>query len=82
MDSIRCNSHVKSWRNKKNPQRIIKHKPFRNKYNWEGIDFPSGKGDWKKFEINNITTALNVFYAKKEKICPPICLKLMLIFIV
>ena len=71
MDSIRCNSHVKSWRNKKNPRRIIKHKPFRNKYKWEGIDFPSGKGDWQKFEINNITTALNVFYAKKEKICPP-----------
>ena len=26
----------------KNPQRISKLKPYINKYNWEGIDFPAG----------------------------------------
>ena len=53
---------------KKDPQRITKTKPFINKYNWEVIYFPWEKDDWKKFEKNNVTTALNVLYAKKEKI--------------
>ena len=46
MFSISCNSCVISIRNKKNkdPQRITKIKPLINKYNWEGIDFPSEKG--------------------------------------
>ena len=35
---------------KKGPQRITKNKPFINKYNWEGNNFPSEKDDWKKFE--------------------------------
>ena len=33
---------------KKGSQRITKTKPFINKYNWEGMDFPSEKDDWKK----------------------------------
>ena len=45
-------------------------KPFINKYNWEGINFPSEKDDWKKFQKNNVATALNVLYAKKGKIYP------------
>ena len=53
---------------KKDTQRITKIKPFINKYNWEGINFPSQKDNWKKVEKNNVTIALNVFYAKKEKI--------------
>ena len=32
---------------KKDLQRITKIKPFINKYNWEGINFPSEKDDWK-----------------------------------
>ena len=40
------------------------------KYNCEGINFPSEKDDWKKFEKNNVTIALNVLYAKEEKIYP------------
>ena len=28
-------------------QRIAKIKPFKNKYNWKAIDFPSEKNDWK-----------------------------------
>ena len=55
---------------KRDPQRITKIKPFINKYNWEGINFPSERNDWKKFEKNNVTIALNVLYAKKEKIYP------------
>ena len=41
-----------------------------NKYEWEGIDFPSEKDDWKNFEKINWTVALNVLHAKKEKIYP------------
>ena len=37
------------------------------KYNWEGINFPSEKDDWKKFEKNNLTIALNILYTKKIK---------------
>ena len=51
---------------KKDLERKIK--PFINKYNWKKITFPSEKDDWKKFEKINVTTALNVQYAKKEKI--------------
>ena len=55
---------------KKDRQRITKIKPFINKYNWEGINFPSEKDNWKKFEKKNVTIALNVLYAEKEKIYP------------
>ena len=50
-----------------NHERITKTKSFINKYNWEEITFPSEKDDWKKFEKNNVTIALNILYAKKEK---------------
>ena len=49
---------------------MTKIKPFINKYNCEGISFPSEKDNWKKFKKNNVTIALNVWYAKKEKIYP------------
>ena len=32
---------------KTDPQRITKIKPFINRCNWEGINFPSEKDDWK-----------------------------------
>ena len=54
----------------KDPRRLTKTKPFINKCNWEGINFPSEKDDWKKFEKNYITIALNVFMLKKKKIYP------------
>ena len=50
-----------------NPEVITKIKPFINKHKWEEINFPSEKNDWKKIEKNNVTIALNVLYAKKEK---------------
>ena len=33
---------------RRNPQRIIKIKPFINTYNWNDIKFPSHSSDWKK----------------------------------
>ena len=44
------------------PKRISNIKPFIDRYNWEGIDFPSGIKDWKKFERNNKTIALNILF--------------------
>ena len=38
---------------KKNPQRILKIKPFIDQYNYQEIDFPSHSKDWKRFETNN-----------------------------
>ena len=56
---------------KKDWQRITKIKPFINKYNWKGINFPSEKDDWKKIKKNNVTIALNVLYAKNKKYILP-----------
>ena len=44
------------------------NKTFINRYNWEGINFPSEKEDWKKFEKKN---CLNALYAKKRKYILP-----------
>ena len=52
------------------PERISNLKPFINNYNWEDIDFPAHSKDWRKFECNNKTIALNIQYvpynAKQE----------------
>ena len=45
-----------------NPERISKLKPYINRYNWEGIGFSAGPKDWKKFERNNRTIALNILF--------------------
>ena len=44
------------------PERISKLKPYINRNNWEGIEFPAGPKDWKKFERNNKKTALNILF--------------------
>ena len=52
-----------------NPERISKLKPFIDNCNWKDIEFPSHSKDWRKFEQNNKTIALNilyVFYNTKE----------------
>ena len=46
----------------RHPERISKFKPFINNYNWKDIEFPSRLKDWKKFEQNNKTIALNILY--------------------
>ena len=47
-------------------QRILKLKPYINKYNWEEIEFPAGPKDWKKFERNNKTIALNILFIPQK----------------
>ena len=46
----------------RNPQRISKIKPFIERYNCNGIEFPATSKDWKKFEQNNESIVLNVLY--------------------
>ena len=52
---------------KKDPQRITKIKLFINKYNWEEINFPTEKNDWKKSEKNTVTISFNDLYNKIKK---------------
>ena len=47
---------------KNDPQRISKIKPFIDQYNWRNIEFPSHSKEWKKFEQNNKTIALNILF--------------------
>ena len=47
---------------KKIPQRISKIKPCIDQYNWKEIGFPCHSKDWKKFEQNNKTIALNILF--------------------
>ena len=56
---------------KDNPERISKVKPFINQYNWSDIDFPYPGKDWKKFESNNKSIALNILYVphNTKRIC-------------
>ena len=51
----------------KNEKEYRKMKFFINNYNWKGIKFPSRKHDWKIFEKNNPTIALNVSGTKSQK---------------
>ena len=60
---------------RKEPQRITKIKPFINKYSYYEINYPSEKDDWKIFEQKNVTIALNVLYAEKEKNISWFCFK-------
>ena len=55
---------------KSHPERTSNIKPFINKYHWKGINYSSKIDDWKKFEKNNQTCALNILYTKKKEICP------------
>ena len=47
---------------KKDPQRMSKIKPLIDLYNWKEIGFPSHIKDWRKFESNNKSIALNITY--------------------
>ena len=48
------------------PERISKLKPFINNYNWEDIEFPSRPENYEKFERNNKTIALNIFFVPRN----------------
>ena len=47
---------------KKDPERILKIKPFIDKCNRREMDFPSHSKDWKRFESNNKSIAVNILY--------------------
>ena len=47
---------------KRGSQKISKIKHFIDQYNWKGVNFPSHKEDWKKFESNNKSIALNISF--------------------
>ena len=53
-----------------NLERVSNIKPFINKYNWEGIGYPSKIDEWKTFERNNSTIALNILFIKEKEILP------------
>ena len=55
---------------KKFLQGITEIKPFINKCNWEGINFPPKKWWLEKIGKYSAPTALNNFFDKKEKIYP------------
>ena len=52
------------------PERVSNIKLFINKCNWKGINYPSKINDWKTFEKNYPTIALNILYIKEKEICP------------
>ena len=43
-------------------QGISKNEPLINQYNWKRIEIPTEQKDWKKFEQNNKTIALNILF--------------------
>ena len=50
------------------PERVSNIKPFINKYNWKGINYPSKIDDWRTFEKNNPTIAINILYIEEKEI--------------
>ena len=53
-----------------NPESVSDIKLFMYKYDWEGINYPSKIDDWKMFEKNNLTIALNISCTNKKEILP------------
>ena len=51
----------------KYPERLSNINFFSHMYNWEGIEFPAGIKDWKRFERNNKTIALNIFFVPQNE---------------
>ena len=47
-----------------NPERVLNIKPFINKYDWKGINYPTKIDDWKTFEKNNPIIALPAYISK------------------
>ena len=49
------------------PEKVLNIIPFINKYNCDGIKYPSETDDWKTLEKNNPTIAHNILDIKKKK---------------
>ena len=52
------------------PERVSSIEPFIIKYKWEAINYLAKMYDWKKFEKNNPSIAVNVLYTKEKEILP------------
>ena len=52
------------------PERVLNIKPFIDKYNWKGMNCLSTIDDWKTFDKNNLTIAVNILYIKEKEIYP------------
>ena len=50
------------------PERITKSKNSMGRYIWQRINYPSKEDDWKRFAKRNLTIAINILHAKKEKV--------------
>ena len=44
------------------PERISKLRPYINDYSWHGLEFPAKPVDWRRFEQNNRSIALNILF--------------------
>ena len=53
---------------KSHPERISKIKPYIDNLSWENINFPPQEQDFKTFEMNNKSIALNILQVTEEKI--------------
>ena len=53
-----------------NPEKAAIIKTFINKYSWKGINCSWKIDDWKTFEKNNRTIAVNILYNKEKEISP------------
>ena len=53
---------------KNNPERISKIECFVNNLNWDNVNFPPQEQDYKTFEMNNKSIALNVLQINEQKI--------------
>ena len=49
MPTVGLNDGEIKW----NPKKVSNIKSFINRYNWDGIKYPSKVNDWKTFEKNN-----------------------------
>ena len=58
MFSVGCNSCIKLWRSKWNPERVSNIQPFMYNYNWKGINYPTKIDGLKTYEKNIPTIAL------------------------
>ena len=51
---------------KKGHQRISRLRPYENRYNWKGLEFPVSNKKIDKFKKNNPGIAVNVLLSKKK----------------
>ena len=54
----------------RNSEKVSNIKPFINKYDWKGMNYLTKIDDWKIFQKNNPTIALNILSMKEKKTCP------------